>query len=261
MADFWLGPRAASRGYRLHGFDTVGSTMIEAARAAQSGDVGDVWFCALAQTAGRGRRGRAWSSMHGNLAASLLVVPDSDPAVSATLGFVAGVALHHALTSIVPAERIALKWPNDVLGDGSKLCGMLLEAQKLSDGRMAVAIGIGVNVVATPDGLPYAAASLKGMGIETDAATVFGALSDAWVDAYESWDRGRGVDAVLDQWRVAAAGIGGEIAVSQDGTVVRGIFETIDQAGRLIVRASDNSRIAITAGDVHFGTAASHRSS
>ncbi len=167
MPGFWLGPRAAARGYRLNGFDSVGSTSTEAARAAAAGDVGDVWFCALQQTAGRGRRGRAWETPPGNLAASLLVVPEADPAVSATLGFVAGVALNRALSELVPAAqlklgidgadgqgaRIALKWPNDVLADGAKLAGILLEAQKRPDGGMAIVIGFGVNVVVGARGL------------------------------------------------------------------------------------------------------------
>jgi BirA family biotin operon repressor/biotin-[acetyl-CoA-carboxylase] ligase len=274
VADFWLGPKAAARGYRLHGFDTVGSTSTEAAKAAQVGDVGDVWFCALQQTAGRGRRGRPWQSPHGNLAASLLVVPDADPAISATLGFVAGVALNRALADTVPAARfstgidgadhaagrIALKWPNDVLADGAKLAGILLEAQKRPDGRMAIVIGMGVNIVAAPEGVPYPATSLRALGIEATAGAVFAALSEAWVDAVETWDRGRGIPEILTQWRQSAAGIGAEVAVNRDGDVIRGIFETIDEAGRLIVRANDNSRIAITAGDVHFGTTASLRS-
>lgn len=273
MAGFWLGSRAASRGYRLNGFDSVGSTSNEAASAAQAGDVGDVWFCALQQTAGRGRRGRPWQSPHGNLAASLLVVPDADPSIAATLGFVAGVALNRALSQIVPAAqlktgidgadlaqgRIALKWPNDVLADGAKLAGILLEAQKRPDGGMAIVVGFGVNVVAAPEGLPYPATSLRALGLDTTAETVFGALSDAWVETIETWDRGRGVTQVLALWRRSAAGIGAEVAVNRDGDIVRGIFETIDEAGRLIVRANDNSRIAITAGDVHFGTTASVR--
>jgi len=273
VAGFWLGSRASSRGYRLNGFDSVGSTSTEAARAAQAGDSGDVWFCALQQTAGRGRRGRPWQSPHGNLAASLLVVPDVDPAVAATLGFVAGVSLNQALASIVPAAtlktgidgadtangRIALKWPNDVLADGAKLAGILLEAHKRPDGAMAIVVGIGVNVVEAPEGLPYPATSLRALGLDASAETVFGALSDAWVDAVELWDRGRGVTEVLELWRRSAAGIGAEVAVNRDGDIVRGIFETIDEGGRLIVRANDNSRIAITAGDVHFGTTASVR--
>lgn len=273
MAGFWLGSRAASRGYRLNGFDSVGSTSNEAANAARAGDVGDVWFCALQQTAGRGRRGRPWQSPHGNLAASLLIVPEADPAISATLGFVAGVALNRALAEIVPAAklktgidgadlsngRIALKWPNDVLADGAKLAGILLEAHKRPDGSMAIVIGIGVNVVAAPEGLPYPATSLRDLGLDTSAETMFGALSDAWVDTIETWNQGRGVTDVLKLWRQSAAGIGAEVAVNRDGDIVRGIFETIDEAGRLIVRANDNSRIAITAGDVHFGTTASVR--
>ncbi|RYE74939.1 MAG: biotin--[acetyl-CoA-carboxylase] ligase, partial [Hyphomicrobiales bacterium] len=73
------------------------------------------------------------------------------------------------------------------------------------------------------------------------------------------WDSGRNVAGILALWRQSAAGIGAPVAVSRDGEVVNGIFETIDDAGRLIVRANDNSRVAITAGDVHFGATASVR--
>lgn len=274
MPGFWLGAKASARGYRLHGFDTVGSTSTEASRAAQAGDVGDIWFAALKQTEGRGRRGRQWETPHGNLAASLLVVPDCDPAIAATLGFVAGVALNRALAALVPGatvkfgidgadgqggSRIALKWPNDVLADGAKLAGILLEAQKRPDGRLAIVIGIGVNVVAAPEGLPYPAASIAGLGWDVTPEAILGTLTDEWVDAVELWDSGRNVAGVLEIWRSAAAGIGAPVAVSRDGEVVRGVFETIDDAGRLIVRANDNSRVAITAGDVHFGATASVR--
>lgn len=274
MPGFWLGPKATTRGYRLHGYDTVGSTSTEASKAAQAGDVGDVWFAALKQTEGRGRRGRQWETPHGNLAASLLVVPDCDPSITATLGFVAGVALNRALGSLVPGavvkfgidgadgqdkSRIALKWPNDVLADGAKLAGILLEAQKRPDGRMAIVIGMGVNVVAAPEGLPYPAGSIAALGWDVSAETILAALTDEWVDAVELWDSGRNVAGVLDLWRESAAEIGAPVAVSRDGEIVRGVFETIDEAGRLIVRANDNSRVAITAGDVHFGATASVR--
>jgi BirA family biotin operon repressor/biotin-[acetyl-CoA-carboxylase] ligase len=268
---FWLGPQAAARGYRLTGFESVGSTSSEAANAARAGDVGDIWFAALQQTAGRGRRGRQWQTPHGNLAASLLIVPDCDPAIAATLGFVAGVALNSALKQAIPTAgirtgidgadgrdvRIALKWPNDVLADGAKLAGILLEAHKRPDGRLAIVIGFGVNVVAAPQGLPYPATSLAALGTGLAAEPLFAALSEAWVEAVEIWDSGRGVADVLSLWRGAAAGIGAEVAVARDGDIVRGIFETVDEAGRLIVRANDNSRVAITAGDVHFGVTAS----
>lgn len=275
MTGFTLGPKARAAGYRLRGHDTIGSTNTEALAAAAAGDPGGIWFAALQQTEGRGRRGRQWINPHGNLAATLLILPDADPASSATLGFVAGVALNRALSEILPGGmvkigidgadamgggRVALKWPNDVLADGAKLAGILLEASKLSSGRQAVAIGIGVNVVAAPEGLPYPATSLAALGAPCSAESVFEALSDAWVDAFRLWNDGRGVGDVLKHWRASAAGIGAPVAVNQDGDVLRGIFETIDDDGRLIVRTDDTRRIAITAGDVHFGATASARS-
>jgi BirA family biotin operon repressor/biotin-[acetyl-CoA-carboxylase] ligase len=276
VSEFSLGPKARAAGYRLRGFDSIGSTNSEAIAAVATGDPGGIWFAAREQTAGRGRRGRQWVNPHGNLAATLLIIPDVDPSLSATLGFVAGVALKSALADILPkglvkigldgadamdsGARIALKWPNDVLADGAKLAGILLEASKSPDGKHAIAIGIGVNVVSAPVGLPYPATSLSDLGVSRTTEDVFLALSEAWVDAFSLWDDSRGVAAVLEQWRGAAAGIGSPVAVNQNGDVLRGIFETIDGAGRLIVRSEDNRRVAITAGDVHFGATASARS-
>ncbi|ODT69786.1 MAG: biotin--[acetyl-CoA-carboxylase] ligase [Pelagibacterium sp. SCN 63-23] len=276
MAQFQLGTAAKAAGYRLAGFDAIGSTNSEALAAAAAGDPGGIWFAALHQTAGRGRRGRQWLSAPGNLAASLLVIPDASPDLIATLGFVAGIAMNRALGAVLPGgmvkigidgadgqdgrSRIALKWPNDVLADGAKLAGILLEATPARDGRTAIIVGIGVNVVAAPEGVPYPATSLRALGVERSAESVFEALSDAWVEAFGLWDDGRGVGAVLEQWRGRAAGIGADVAVSQDGQVHRGVFETIDSAGRLVIRDDSGARITITAGDVHFGATASARS-
>lgn len=276
MPEFRLGAKAMAAGYRLNGFDTIGSTNSEALAAVAAGDRGGIWFAALQQTAGRGRRGRSWVSPPGNLAASLLIVPDAAPDTVATLGFVAGVALNRALSAVLPTgmvrigidgadaldgrSRIALKWPNDVLADGAKLAGILLEATKTPSGQTAIVVGCGVNVVAAPEGVPYPATSLRALGVERTAEDVFEALSDAWVEAFSIWDDGRGVGTILQHWRGSAAGIGAPVAVSQDGIVRRGIFETIDAAGRLIIRDDDGSRFPITAGDVHFGATASARS-
>lgn len=278
MVAFPLPLKAVEAGYRVIGFDSIGSTNVEAMSAALSGDGGKIWYAALQQTAGRGRRGRAWESPHGNLAASLMIVPDDGSGVLATLGFVAGVALNHALERIVPQAairsgidgadgssgggraRIALKWPNDVLADGAKLAGILLEAQKRPDGRQAIVIGFGVNVVAAPDGLPYPAVALADLGVQVNAQTVFEALAESWVECFAVWNNGLGIADILTLWRGAAAGIGAEVAVQRNGDVVRGIFETIDDAGHLIVRDDEGHRIAIAAGDVHFGTTASLRS-
>ncbi|MCS6758067.1 MAG: biotin--[acetyl-CoA-carboxylase] ligase [Candidatus Devosia euplotis] len=276
MSDFSLGPKARAAGYRLRGFDSVGSTNAEALEIAAAGDPGGIWFAARQQLSGRGRRGRQWESPYGNLAATLLIAPDCDPTLAATLGFVAGVSLSRGLSAVLPGglvrigidgadglegrSRIALKWPNDVLADGAKLAGILLEANKLPDGRQAIAIGIGVNVVAAPQGLPYPATSLSDLGVQRGAEEVFEALSDAWTDMFGLWNDGHGIGEVLARWRASAAGIGAPVAIKQNGEVVRGIFKSIDDVGRLIVHVEDDRRIAITAGDVHFGATASARS-
>lgn len=274
---FSLSPFAERAGYRLVGFDTIGSTNAEALQRAAAGERGPLWLVSKRQESGRGRRGRAWATAEGNLAATLLVTGHYELARAATLGFVAGLSLSDALDAILPENRrltvgldgadgigagsararIELKWPNDVLAGGAKLAGILLESSLLPGGRFAAAIGIGVNVVSHPEGLPYAATSLQAIGAEVTAEEVFLALSDAWLDNAGAWDEGRGLGAIRERWLARAAGLGGEVAVRVDHEVIRGIFETIDEDCRFVIRRGDGSMIRITAGDVHFGAVAS----
>ncbi len=268
---FALAPTAALDGYRLEAHETVGSTNALALDRARTGDPGRLWIVSKSQESGRGRRGRAWATPHGNLAATLLLLPGGDLKHAATLGFVAGLALADALDAVVPKGRIAvavdgasagrnrfeLKWPNDVLASGAKLAGILLESTMLEGGRFAVAVGIGVNVVAHPQDVPYPATSLSALGSDCDAETLFLALSDAWSDNARLWNEGHGVAAIRGRWLERAAGLGGEVAVRIDGNVVRGTFETIDEDCRFVIRGSDGTRLTVAAGDVHFGAVAS----
>ncbi len=155
------------------------------------------------------------------------------------------------------AGRYELKWPNDVLADGGKLAGILLESVLLSEKRFAVAVGIGVNVAAHPEGLPYPAISLAGLGIACSAETLFLALSDAWLRHERVWDGGRGLSAIRTAWLARAAGLGSEVAVKIGTDVVRGIFETIDEECRFLVRDKTGRLWPVAAGDVHFGAVAS----
>ncbi|MDX8459640.1 biotin--[acetyl-CoA-carboxylase] ligase [Mesorhizobium humile] len=270
---FRLAPTAASEGFRLEAHDSVGSTNALALDHARAGDPGKLWVVSKKQESGRGRRGRVWATPEGNLAATLLLVPGGELRLAATLGFVAGLALADALDAVVPKGRIAvaldgasqgrnrfeLKWPNDVLASGAKLAGILLESAMLEGGRFAVAVGIGVNVVAYPEDLPYPATSLQALGAECDAEILFLALSDAWSENARMWDNGRGLDAIRKRWLGRAAGLGGEVAVRIDGNVVRGVFETIDEDCRFVIRDDKGSVLTIAAGDVHFGAVASAR--
>ncbi len=253
---FSIGDRAKLAGYRVTGFDSVGSTNAEALAAAADGDAGRHWFAACEQTAGRGRRGRVWQSQKGNLAASLLLVFPEGGDLS-SLGFVAGVALVEALDVLSPGMPARLKWPNDVLVDGKKLSGILLEARPLPGGAIAIAIGIGVNIVAAPEDLPYPSVSLNEAGFVLSAETVFAALAESFAEIFTMWNNGAGLADVLELWRRHAAGIGGPISVTTPAGQVSGSFEALDDSGRLLVRTDSGELAKIAAGDVHFGMAAS----
>jgi BirA family transcriptional regulator, biotin operon repressor / biotin---[acetyl-CoA-carboxylase] ligase len=264
---FSLGSRAASTGYRLAAFDHIGSTNAEALARARDGERGPLWFVTSEQTAGRGRRHRPWIAPRGNLASSILEVIDTSPATAATLGFAAGLALEAALKKVsVEASlraagseqmKFSLKWPNDVLAGQRKLAGILLEAEAVADNRLAVVVGIGTNVVAAPQGTPYPATSLAALGVDIGAEELFAVLSDSWAEFRGIWDNGRGFGEIRRAWLERAAGLGQPVTIQVGGATVAGAFDTIDDAGCLIVRTPEGRRVPITAGDVYFGSASS----
>ena len=264
---FSLGPRASSAGYRLAAFDSIGSTNTEALACARRGERGPIWVVASEQTAGRGRRHRPWFAPRGNLYCSLLELIDISPAVAATLGFAAGLALESALRQVsVEASlrsagsdtmKFLLKWPNDLLCGPNKLAGILLEAEAVAGHGLAVVVGIGTNVVTAPEGTPTPATSLAALGVNNSAEELFGALSDTWVEYRGIWDNGRGFGEIRRTWLERAAGIGQGVSIQSGAATISGTFESIDDAGCLIVATSDGKRIPISAGDVYFGSAAS----
>jgi BirA family transcriptional regulator, biotin operon repressor / biotin---[acetyl-CoA-carboxylase] ligase len=263
---FRLGPGAASKGYRLVAFDRIGSTNVEAMARARDGERGPVWYVTTEQTAGRGRRHRPWIAPRGNLASSILEVIDAAPAVAATLGFAAGLALESALRRLsveavlrAPASddlKFSLKWPNDVLAGRQKLAGILLEAEAVDRG-LAIVVGIGTNVVAAPGGMPTPATSLRTLGVDVDAETLFAALSDEWAEFRGIWDNGRGFAEIRRLWLERAAGLGEAVAIKSGTAAIEGTFDTIDEQGCMIIRTSTGALVQVTAGDIYFGSAAS----
>jgi len=262
---FNLAPTASAQHYRLEAHDSVESTNALALERLRGGDEGRLWIVSKHQRSGRGRRGRAWETASGNLAATLALRDVPGP-IAATLGFVAGLAMTDALSAVAPMARVAvgvdggegksgrfeLKWPNDVLAGGAKLCGILLESLAGASG-VSVAVGMGVNVVSSPHGLPYATTSLAALGAKATAEDLFMALSDAWCVRMSAWNEGRGLEAIRRAWLGRAAGLGAEVAVRLDGEVFRGTFETIDEDCRFVVRGRAGELRRIAAGDVHFG--------
>ncbi len=255
-----LGNTAHARGFRLLALDKVDSTNSEARRLIDQGERGPLWIVADRQSAGRGRLGREWQSPPGNLYASLILSDFGDSLPAPQLGFVIGVAAMRALRACVgDAQGFALKWPNDLLFDGAKLGGALLENVGVAtgDARAPLApvaiIGIGVNCVSSPRDLPYEARALSELGaVAPSAATFFAHLSDAFVSALDLWRGGQGFPQLREEWLRYASGVGKEIAVVLAQETLQGRFETIDATGRLVLATAKGPR-AVDAGDIILG--------
>ncbi len=256
VKDFYcaLGPEAARAGYRLEAFTSLASTNDEAMSRIAAGDSGRLWIVAATQTRGRGRMGRSWVSPPGNLYASLLLIDPAPPARLTEIGFVAGVALYDALRAVAgPGPSIRLKWPNDALGNGAKMSGLLLEGASLRNGLFACVIGVGVNCASSPGDAPYPTASLKSIGAASwERGALFAALSDRFVDWLEVWARGDNFATIRAAWLERAGGIGEKARVERQGERLEGIFRGIDARGRMLLEGPNGKVEAIEAGDVAF---------
>lgn len=229
------------------------STMAEAARAAPM-LAGPEWVLALSQTAAKGRRGRAWSMPPGNFAASLTMQPSGPVEQVALRSFVAALALRDALIAIgTDPEILSLKWPNDVLLNGGKLAGILLES--LGDGRGGVShliIGIGVNLVAAPTSAQVEPGAMVPVALASNATpeTLLNALAPAFA-AREHSLATYGFSPTRTEWLAHAARIGEVITARLPNEEVTGTFRTIDASGNLILETPKGPR-AIAAAEIYF---------
>lgn len=240
--------------------DNVDSTNADALRRARGGAWGPLWVVAATQTAGRGRRGRAWASPPGNLYASLLLVDPAPAPVAPQLAFVAGLAVHDACAALAPGfgDALKLKWPNDLLCRGAKIAGILIEgeggpaigAALAVTAPAVVVIGIGVNCRHHPDAVEHPATDFAAQGAPLAASALLDALRRAMAARLAEWDRGAGFAAIRDAWLARAGGLGQAVRARLPDREVSGIFEALDQAGRLILRLPDGRREVITAGEV-----------
>lgn len=254
-----LGEAARAAGYRLIIRDEVGSTMEEARRALQQGDPGLLWVVARSQNSGRGRHGRPWTSPPGNLYASLLLVNPCEPALAPQLGFVAGLALHDAAARVtgLAAPRLALKWPNDLLVDGAKCSGLLLEGES-GAGRFAVIAGLGINIASCAQGTPYPASFLRAHAPDVTIEATLAALAESWLTRFEVWRQPGGFTPTRAAWLERAAFLGETITIRPAAGAVTGVFVGLDPVGRLLLETSAGTQ-AFDAGDLFFGAAAPPR--
>ena len=240
--------------------DEIDSTNAEARRLAEAGETGPRWIVARRQTAGRGRRGRRWESEPGNLAATLLITTPKTAAEAAQVTFVAALAVADLLDVFVSPALVSIKWPNDVLLDGIKVSGVLVESGAHASGDLWLAVGIGVNLAHAPEETERGATAISAR-LRADMAYVppIEAAAEILAETFAVW-WGRwqtlGFEPVLDAWISRLTGLDGPCVARLDNETLEGTAEGVEPDGALRLRLADGSLRLISAGDVFFGKAA-----
>lgn len=233
----------------LTSVDVASSSSDLAWQAAAEGAASGTAFLVGEQTAGRGRRGAVWSSARGGMYLSVLLRPAIPPNAFFGLSFVAALAIRAELADCLPAQEVRLKWPNDVLAGGGKICGILLEAR-----GDAVVVGTGVNIApVTPvAGARLPATSVHDLGgVEVTPAELaerYGRTLLARVDDYVQ----AGFGPVRLEWLRHCAHIDGKVRVSTGTEVIEGFFDDIDTDGALVLRNDGGQHSRVTTGDVEL---------
>ncbi len=276
--------------FRLRQVAVTASTNEDAKQAAIDGEAEGLVVQALRQTAGRGRQGRVWESPEGNLYMSVLLRPACGPQAAGHYSFVAALAVFDTVRAFLPQAEVLLKWPNDVLVNGKKISGLLLEAAPVENGRMDwLVLGIGVNVLHHPENALYPTTSLaaeqgrpRSSPLEGEARWGVGSVGDVVASSAPAGrdlppnpppQGGRALSAVLeellcalDRWRrvleaegfapVRAAWLArartGALTIRLPQESFDGTFVGLDGNGCLIVRLANGAERTIAAGDVFF---------
>ncbi len=239
--------------FTLVSLDSVDSTNEEARRLAEGGAADGTVVWALEQTAGRGRRGRTWHSPKGNLYFSLLLRPGCEPSKAVEIGFMAANILADTVMASVPAAaRVTCKWPNDVLVEGRKIAGLLLESESSDDGLVDwLVVGTGLNVISHPKDCRFPATSLKEEGAnELALERILETYCQRFLAGLVTWRR-PGFAAVRRAWLRRAHGLGKPLSVRLGEQTVTGIFKDMDGDGALVLVVDGRER-RITAGEVFF---------
>ena len=237
----------AAFGRPVYGFQRVASTMDVAHRLAADGATEGTLVWAVRQEQGRGRLGRAWESPEGGAYLSLILRPGRPPQETPQLPLVAGLAVAEAIhesTRLHPTIR----WPNDLLLDGKKVCGILVEAK-----NGAVIVGVGINVTTAADHLPETATSLLNATVDIQHSTlrmrVTGALCRHFQTGYDAWTR-QGFAPIRDALRPWMELFGQPVQMALGSRRIEGIAGDLDESGRLLVRLDSGLVRAFDMGEV-----------
>lgn len=236
-------------------YDTIDSTNDEARRLTEGGETGPLWVRSLEQTKGRGRRGRTWLGEPGNLFTTGLFTLTCGPAEAANLSFVAALAVAESIEPHVVQGAVSLKWPNDVLIAGKKTSGILLESWQGPYG-FHLAVGIGVNVRTSPDGIDQpitcVADNVPTGQPQVSAEILFEGLRAHFHDWFDIWTK-QGFNPIAGAWLARASGLGQPITARLPHETLEGRFHGLASNGALQLEQTDGAIVEVTAGDVFFG--------
>ena len=234
----------------IHFVEETGSTNADLAAAIRAGDAlpEGHWLIARRQTAGRGRQGREWFDGSGNFMGSTVVALQAGDPPPASLGFVAGLAVHAAVAEALPSTiKPSLKWPNDVLIEGAKLAGILLEMVK-----DRIVVGIGVTLAKAPDLPDRETAALAYYGVNQPLEAFAKSMEAHFAQQLGCW-RGDGLAATLAAFEARSVhSVRAALTVhDSDGSHLEGFFAGLDPSdGALRLRLADGSERVIRAGDI-----------
>lgn len=237
----------------LHMAETV-STNAEAMRLGLQGEASGLWVMAGHQTGGKGRSGRAWASLSGNLQASLLIRLHGPPHRVSQLSLVSGVASHDAILrsgGLAQGTTLRLKWPNDILIGGAKTGGILVESCVTVAMHEVVAVaGFGLNLTAHPEipGRPATHLNAHGAAITpTEMLAFLATTMQEWLDV---WETGLGFQEVRAAWLQRCGPLGGPLTINTGRGQATGAFAGIDAEGALLLIDSNGQTRSFSYGDV-----------
>lgn len=228
---FRLSQKSQQNGYGLFYLSDTSSTMEDALKLDVLKEQHPVWIVAGRQSSGRGRAGRSWHDYGDNIATTLVLYSDAPIQQLSLLSFVAGLSLVATIKEMAKIQNIdnygniKLKWPNDILLNGSKIAGILLETHSKDSGYL-VSLGIGVNVGSFPQDMPYPVTSLNDFYKVTFCREDFlEILSDKWVTYFEYFKDTEKHSLLRDEWQENAFGIGDKVITNGQLMTFQGINE------------------------------------
>ncbi len=238
---------------RLLHFEAIDSTNAEAHRLAKEGERGPLWIAADLQSQGRGRLGRHWVSEPGNLYATFVFTLQGSALIASQIGFVAALAIRDTALGLLPRGTgpIKIKWPNDVQLAGAKFAGILPETvAQAAEGRITVALGMGLNIAHAPEGTPYPVTALARHGASITPRACLDVLDRSLAHWLAQWREGQGFAEIRQNWLAHAAGLGQDFVGVVNQKEIKGRFTDLGDDGAMILVLADGSLRPIHSGEV-----------